>query len=495
VSAGLEVGIAGPGPTTPPSEAKDWTLVTSDNTSVGPYICDAREYGDVENLPIDKILVGGQLLIHPALTGSDYLTVSLKGNQLQVRAGHYVGLLPINRDVVVRVRPRVTITSLSRILRISGYVPAEVPALTRDYPENEEGLPSILGVLAEAFVGAAEQVVQQGLLQEYESTTIDTSFPRGRILIGASLRHQLRGNPSRVKVQFAERKPDGPLNRLLKYVVVLLARQYSLLKQPRSGTMGIVRRLNRLYWHLRPVEYDSTLSFLNDRRVQSPETIPFSRAYYIPAVRLASLLVRGRGVEIGPEEGAVELPILLLDLAEAFEAYLRNALARELGVTLPGSHVLNGQDWVPGGRRGIFDPPNNHTPQATPDIVVHPPYNGSGQTPLVIEVKYKPMRDAVPRDDLNQTLTYGFAYGARVALLAYPTWEAEASSLTELGTIGELRVLVYRFNLGATSLQAEEEAFGKTVASLVAPRSDAAAAWECRILPSDGNGQSEPPTH
>lgn len=392
----------------------------------------------------------------------------MKGNQLQLRAGHYVGLLPINNAVVVRVRPRVSINSLSRVLRISGYVPAEVPSLTRNYPEDQEGLPSILGVLAEAFVSAVEEVVQKGLLQEYEQTTIDTSFPRGRILIGASLRHQLLGNPSRVKVQFAERNPDGPLNRLLKYVVVLLARQYLMLKQPRLGMMGTLRRLNRLYWHLRPVKYDSTLSFLNDRRVQSPETIPFSRAYYIPAIRLASLLARGHGVEIGPDEGAVQLPILLLDLAEAFEGYLRNALARELVAILPGSHVLNGQDRVPGGRRGIFDPPNDHTPQATPDIVVHPPADAIAQTPLVIEVKYKPIRDAVPRDDLNQTLTYGFAYGARVALLAYPTWGAEDSSLIELGEIGGLRVLVYRFNLGATSLEAEEKAFARTVANLAA---------------------------
>src|SRR5690242_13450952 len=138
-----------------------------DQQSALPYVCEATEFGEVENLPIGQVLVGGQLIINPILTGSDYVTVSLKGNELRLRAGHYVGVIPINTDVVLRVRPRVPIHSLSRLLRISEYMPADVPELTRQYAESDEALPSILEILAEAFVDAAEQVVSEGLLQEY----------------------------------------------------------------------------------------------------------------------------------------------------------------------------------------------------------------------------------------------------------------------------------------------------------------------------------------
>src|SRR5688500_3913254 len=142
------VVISTPGLTTHRGDASDETVATTvpPGTQSYEFICDAEEHGEVVNLPLDKIIENGQLVLYPSIRASRYLNVARSGdNRVRFFAKQMVGLIPINARVAVRVRPRIGISSLSRVLRIAGFIPHEIPDFTRGYTEDEEALPSILG--------------------------------------------------------------------------------------------------------------------------------------------------------------------------------------------------------------------------------------------------------------------------------------------------------------------------------------------------------------
>lgn len=120
---------------------------------------------------------------------------------------------------------------------------------------------------------------------------------------------------------------------------------------------------------------DTTRSFLSDPLVSDPQRLPAIRAYYERALRLASVIARGAGVAFGERGGEVELASLVVNLEDAFEAYLRFVLTSGLHDFLPVVQVLDGNDTESdGGGKRLFDTVSQEDldpkSDATPDIVL-----------------------------------------------------------------------------------------------------------------------------
>src|SRR5438105_4267605 len=77
-----------------------------ESSTSGRNLYSAEEYGVVQ-LPLAQVLEGDQLRLYPEVTAKGYFSVAANGAQLLLRAGHHIGLIPINDRVAIDVRPRI----------------------------------------------------------------------------------------------------------------------------------------------------------------------------------------------------------------------------------------------------------------------------------------------------------------------------------------------------------------------------------------------------
>lgn len=426
-------------------------------------IIDRAEWEDLE-IDARELLVGNRLQLYEGIQGSKYLSVHFKGDRIVFTPTHYIGHIPLNDRLALNVSPRFNVSNLTRVLRIAAHSPVPLERFVRTYRRDRERLPTIFDELTLAFLQAVEVVLRNGLLPVYECVRSDGAFPKGRLLIGDTLRrHHARGTRFRATSSWYERTFDNGPNRLLKYTLWLLGKRLAA-GTPRAGVAKLKTQLNRFYKVFGTVKLDRARRFLSDPLVLDPVRIPSVRAYYTQAVELAILLIRDQSLDLSRMGGPIRAPSMLVNLQAAFEAYLRNSLSDQLSGRTPKFDVLDGNLEKPAGaRKGLFDESTVHA--ATPDIVIRytDPDWGDDSAVAIIEVKYK---GTVTREDLNQAIAYGSSYRSPIVVLAHVRTSNAPSQLRREGTIGNTVVYSYAYNL-ANDLEREEREFAQAIEMLI----------------------------
>lgn len=420
----------------------------------------ASEYGEVA-IPVAEFLIGGTLSIYPEVLSKRVLGVRVgNAGELVLVARNYIGLIPLSDRIAVRIVPRVPVGNLTRIVRLAGHVPTAVERYATRYDEAHDPLTGLEDALADAFAAAFEEVARRGLLETYHEVGGDTSRLRGRVKLTQTLR-RWHAQGQRVKVYSAwfERSADNSANQLLKYVAWAIARRC---KNSATHNDALLGRLNRAYPLFRSVQLDRSLSFLRAEIDWEASQLPRSRPYYVPAVQLARLFVRNRGIDLDRMGDRVSLPPLLVNMEDAAEGYIRNVLQAGLAVPNARVRVLDGNKPVrEGGARRVFFDTGSRAP-ATPDIVVTNSVDG---TPLVVvEVKYKPIKGDPSRDDINQVIAYGLAYQVSRVVIAHPSMVGQ-SRLNLVGVLKGISVYAFAYDLNGDLVEAEA-IFTRAIASL-----------------------------
>ena len=396
-----------------------------------PRIFDVVEREETD-IPVSELWADGKLSVIPEILNRGFFQIRLSRENLTVFAGQYIGLVPLNERITINVRPKLPIP---RLLSVLGRCETKIKSLV-SFPVGYEAAtyrPLVfLEPIAITMISLLNTLREKGFLKEYRPTSSDHSPLRGRILFGRSLRRfWSKGLQHRAAVSFYDLTANVPANRVLKSAVEHLLRQFRFLpNKPKS----LMRDLG---------DYQDLFAMMDIDNI-NPLTIPnFGRIHlggtYREAVELAALIVRGHGVKL-PATGNIRLPSFLLDMAEVFESYIRNAL--RIGLA-PAFEVLDGNLE---GKRPLYD--EKPVPLATPDIVL----SEAGRVMLVVDVKYK---GAPSRDDINQILTYAVRYDVTKVLLLCLS-SNDAGRLDQLGTISGIKVYLYAFSLAATSLDAED---------------------------------------
>ena len=288
-------------------------------------VIERGEYEDLK-LSVDDLFVGGKLQLYDEISASKYLNVYFKEDKIVFTATRYIGHIPLNDRIALNVIPRFDVANLTRVLRIAEHSPVPLEGFVRTYLKAHERLPSLFDELAAAFLQSIKEVARGGLHTSYTMRKADSSFPRGRILVGDTVRrHHSRGMLFRATSAWHERTYDNGPNRLLKYTMWLVDRRLAA-GQPRKGVPRIRTGLNRFYRLFDGVPLDRYRRFLSDPAVLDPTRLPSTRPYYAQATQLALLLVRDEGLDLGRHGGFIKAPSLLVDLQTGFEAYLRNSL-------------------------------------------------------------------------------------------------------------------------------------------------------------------------
>ncbi len=368
------------------------------------------------------------------------------------------------------VKPRVPLKNLTHIMRIAEGRPRELEAFLSYYSERCEPLPSMLDVFARALLDRISDIALDGLHREYRRKSDSTAFPRGRIHIGETMRrHTIRGIRHHVAASWYEPTVDTAPNRCLKYALWFLATQYNSIKKRNND---LQRRLERGYHTFSGVSLDTSLRFLSSPTVKNPETLPSIRAYYKPALYLALLILRNRGISFTDRRGGILMSSLLIDLQTIFEKYARNVLQTRLQDLETKVRILDGNLKGPeGGQKPLFDDtigPVGQQQTASPDIVFRrtiPSVDGSYPTLLVADVKYKKFVEP-RRPDIEQANIYAVSYGAPVVII-HPCLEGQTHGMHQFHRIGPYTFYHYRFDLAANNPEEEEQVFAKSFRALL----------------------------
>lgn len=426
-------------------------------------VVECEEY---EHIDIDSSLwVSDQhtIVLNSEINGRDVLRANFRRGILQLQATSYVGVIPLNEHVVLRVRPRVPLANLTRMVITTGHSVLPLRAF-REYAGRGTADDWAMDIYTEALLDHVDTILDSGLLRTYERLEAEGHYPRGRIDATRTVqRFAARGTPNKATFHWHERSTDVPANRCLKAAMELVLEH--LLKerdQPRKGDRAKVKRLAGQLAAFEDVVHDTDYHFLDDLQVLGLAPIPDPRSYYRPALDLAVLIVRGQGIalEIGGDD--VRMGSLLIDTNKLFENFVRVSLERHAAAERWPVEVLDGNKE---GRVELYDVPDpgpapfgvplsalavSDAGTAQPDIVVR---NLDGTFTLVAEVKNTvhgrdaEATDVLPdRGEVEQAVTYALRYDLPFALLIHP-WIKGTKGLVYVGRVRTVDVFDYRLDL------------------------------------------------
>lgn len=447
--------------------------MNDDTRRVTVFPCE--EYGHVDVDPSLLLDADGQSLnISEDVEGRDAYRVGFSKGRLRLTASSYVGVIPLNEQVVLKVRPRVPIANLTRMVQDTGHPTVALRAF-REYRGHGSADDWVMDLYAEALIDYVDQILNLGLFRQYLRKEGEGGFPRGRIdFQKTAARFAARGVPNKAVFAWHERTIDIPANRCIKA---------ALLKVHTHLTRGVVAKgygtmLARIAGQLNALEdvsTDESQRFMTDTLVAGIQPLPEPRFYYRPVLNLAVLILRNEGLALELDGNDVQLGSLLIEMNDLFENYVRVVLHREALSRGWPALVLDQQGAVPlyqqpdllpepfgAPMHRLVGPGTN--PDAKPDIVVR---TADGTVHLAIEVKNTAKGGLLPeREEVNQAVTYAVRYGLNRALLVRPLKHGSAG-LSYAGRVGSVDVFDYKMNLGDDDLDGVSSDFAEAVASLM----------------------------
>lgn len=367
-----------------------------------------------------------------------------------------VGLIPLTGNLSVLVQPRFP-ASVTHMVSVCEW-PTIALDLVRHYLEAPGAAEEwMLDRLVADFIASVRGLLSQGLMREYRQHEAVTSAPKGRILMGRTMRQQVsRGIDYRVNISFFGKTETTPPNQALRAAV-----QWSLdwLEGRLCGshdkeTLRVIKATRReaiRHLHaLRFIEGDPERRFMTDPYVQGLREIPEARSEYRRTLRLAVALLERRGFTLEGSEGPLGLSSLILSTDDLFEEYVRRRLRHYVsGLEVLDGNALNPvrklfeKDKVPADL-AVVESLQSGPNKVQPDILVE----NDGQTLLVADVKYQAVsKGHADRHAIEQVVTYAERLNCTEVMTVHPCVLDQPPGLVLSGRIGSVRVWQYRVSL------------------------------------------------
>ncbi|WP_313651298.1 5-methylcytosine restriction system specificity protein McrC [Pseudomonas soli] len=432
--------------------------MTEPNTVNGVVVYRGQEHAEI-SIPVAAILKDGRLDIFDEIKDRDYFKIYSKGDNLIFQCGGYVGLIPINGSVVIEVAPRVRISNLDRVLNSVTTKYRSLSLVGREYGSSSESF-YLVDFMADSLVSCIDEVHEWGRHKEYTRKIYSGNPRSGRFLIKETVRLRAKTPIGSVAcVARFERSSDNVFNACLKFAVERLIDFYGRSNSGRSR----VSRLN-IAWLSMSGAYVSGESSGIVAEVERRMVFERLSTPYLRALPLACAILRGFGPSQRSLPPSLLLDSLLFNLADAFEAYIRNIITEGYrGVVLDGNFAK-----PQGAKKLLF---NNSTHKlvrkvhTTPDVVL---YSGSGgDIVCVLDVKYKPYSGVPERNDINQVLAYALAYGVKKCGLVYLS-NHDVGGVEDFGSVGGVSFYGFSIALNSDDLLSEEQRFVNGITSALA---------------------------
>ena len=296
-------------------------------------------------------------------------------------------------NLLIEVTPKQKV-GLSRLLFLLGY--AANPGFR---PEDVAGIEDtdLFAALGESLARQGLRALERGALSGYVHVEDALRTVRGRIRVGDQMTRR-PGMLLPVEVAYDDFTVDIPENRILRAAVRIM--------------MQVPRLSDDVRWRL--AHLDSKLDGVSELRFGAPLPVwAESRlnAHYVPALRLAEIILRNMSAEAGL--GRHSVASFVVNMATVFEDFLTTALKEALD-RYPGETVGQYQAFLdeaePIGRRG-------DRVRMMVDIV----HSVDGIPGIVFDAKYKAASPSgvYPNADHYQMLAYCTALDVQRAWLVY----------------------------------------------------------------------------
>jgi 5-methylcytosine-specific restriction endonuclease McrBC regulatory subunit McrC len=313
-------------------------------------------------------------LLPPAYEKYFSIEIDQLTRRFAIQAESYVGIVPLNDDCGILIRPKSGLKNLTYMLYRSGLLThsLETPFdKTVPYDIPEDDLSSFLEGLVQNFLQSLDVIKQWGLMRKGELTKQDLYVVKGRIdyLKWINRLPYTGGLPLPQKVFIAG------YNNLANRVLHRCLR--CLLDVPLSHVKktDVIGRLD--YFGRIEGSHVSAQEMMELEHQIDAGQFPSSRYYYLPAINLALMILRGTGLALGDDHQVTFKPILI-NTSLMFEKYIR-ALWQEVASTF-GAHADDGKNMLKEFYKESAKPV-----RVAPDIVVK-----MGQNVLsVADMKYK----------------------------------------------------------------------------------------------------------
>ena len=407
-----------------------------------------------------------QTKFNSEIDGRDILRANFKKGVLRLQATSYVGVIPLNDHVVVKVKPRVPIENLTRMVIETGHSVLPLRAL-RHYSGRGTADDWALDIYTDALLEHLDTILDSGLLRTYERRSGEGHFPHGRIDFTPTVqRFTARGVDNKVAYSWFERTIDTAPNRCLKAAMEVIHDHLAEARsKPRKGDRSKLARLAGHFHAFDEVGSDPEYRFLDDPQVLGLAPLPDSRSYYRPALDLATLILQGVGIALDLDGSDVQLKSMLVDTNKLFEKFVLFSLAKHARAHGWPVDVLDGNAQ---GKVDLYDVPDPlpapfgtlltsalasvDPGKAQPDVVLRAL---DGSFPLVAEVKNTTHGKAAQadevlpnRDEVEQAVTYALRYDCLSTLLIHP-WIRGTKGLVYVGRVRTIDVYDYRLDLSS----------------------------------------------
>jgi 5-methylcytosine-specific restriction enzyme subunit McrC len=425
-------------------------------------VVDCEEYGQID---IDTSLwlgEGHEAILNSEIDGKDVLRANFSKGMLRLQATSFVGVIPLNDRVILRVKPRVPLGNLTRMVIDTGHSVLALSAF-RDYAGRGTADDWVMDRYADALLDYIDSLLDKGLLRSYERHDDEGHFPHGRVDFTRTIqRFAARGVPNKVAYSWHERTVDTPSNRCIKAAMAAVQAHLSKARtQPRRGDRAKLARLAGQFLAFEDVAEDPDHRFLEDPQVLGLTPLPDPRSYYHPTLSLSVLILQGTGIALDLGGRDVQMGSLLIDTNDLFENFVRVSLARYAAEHSWTVDVLDGNTE---GKVDLYDIPvelpapfgtpleaaaSRDPGKAQPDVVLR---SLDGGYPLIAEVKNTIAKDsALPtRSHVEQAVTYALRYGLDFTLLIHP-WSQGTRGLLYIGRVRSIDVYDYRLDLSSES--------------------------------------------
>jgi 5-methylcytosine-specific restriction enzyme subunit McrC len=431
----------------------------------GIVVVECAEYDHID-VPVELWLSEGhETKFNSEIDGRDILRANFKKGLLKLQATSYVGVIPVNEHVVVRVRPRVPIANLTRMVIETGHNVLPLKAF-REYSGRGTADDWAKDIYTDALLDHLDTILDAGLMRAYERREGEGHFPHGRIDFTRTLqRFAARGIDNKAAYSWYERTVDTQANRCLRAAMEAIHEHLSKMRSnPRKGDRAKLTRLAGRFHAFEEVADDLDYRFLDDPEVWGLVPLPDPRTYYRPALDLSILILQDIGIalELGGDD--VQLSSLLIDTNKLFENFVRVSLAKHAKRQGWPVDVLDGNAEgkldlysVPDPLPAPFGEPmaalaSVDPGKAQPDVVLRAL---DGTFPLVAEVKNTAhgkgaeADDVLPeRGEVEQAVTYALRYGRDFTLLIHP-WVKGTKGLVYVGRVRSVDVYDYRLDLSS----------------------------------------------
>ena len=392
-------------------------------------------------IEIASLIEGDRIAIDPRIAKKNYISIALSGGQIRMSSTRFVGLIPFNEHYSIRIIPRISLSNLTAIIIRGGTLPTVVEGYTRGYAPLFSQSDRALEICAKTLVVSARKLARVGLIKDYISVKNPPQW-RGKLLISdTAKKYRAKGIKYKADFDYRTLSKDIPHNQIIKAALVKV-REWNIASKNRLEGLNHIGPILEQFHGV-----DGEAPFLGRIVMSTPEyarRIPAHRLDYEKAM-WASYSILQHAIPELTKENTVKLDSLIVDMAAAFEAFVREVLREHLndfGLEVRDGNRADVAAWFfSGGASGY---------SVHPDLVIE----RDGQPIAIFDVKYKPG----PKDqDRYELLAFMESYGVAIGGFVCPCLSGNDFH----GLLGETiigkQMHLFRFDMSAQDLTREEQ--------------------------------------